>query len=58
MIHSLKQLINEKPEERLENRSYEDQRVQHLSFKNITFADAILKGVLTAKKKPEEDNDT
>ena len=48
----------EKPEEGLENRSYEDQRVQHLSFKNITFADAILKGVLTAKKKLEEDNDT
>ena len=49
--------LNEKPEERLENRSFEDQRVQHLNFKNNTFADAILKGALTAKK-PEEDNDT
>lgn len=42
--------LNEKPEERLENRSYEDQRVQHIRLHNVTFTDAILQNALSAKK--------
>lgn len=44
-------------EEGLENKTHpEDKRVQHINLHNVIFADAILKGALTARKK-EDDND-
>lgn len=43
-------------EEGLENRSYEDQRVEHINLHNVTSADAILRGALTSKKKSDDDN--
>jgi hypothetical protein len=43
-------------EEGIEIRTYDNARVQKINLHNVTFADAILKGALTARKKPEEDN--
>lgn len=36
-------------EEDLENRSFEDRKVQHIDLRNVTFADAIMTGALSAK---------
>jgi hypothetical protein len=44
--------LNTQQEEGLENHAYEDRRVQHLDFKNVTFADALLRGALHPSAKP------
>lgn len=43
-------------EEGLETRVQGDKRVQHINLHNVTFAVAILKGALTARKKEDDDN--
>lgn len=43
-------------EESLETRVQENKRVQHINLHNVTFADAILKAALTARKKEDDDN--
>jgi LSD1 subclass zinc finger protein len=48
--------LNNITEDDLESRSFEDKRVQHINLHNVTFADAILKGALSARKK-QEDNE-
>lgn len=40
-------------EEDLENRSFEDKRVQHINLHNVTFADAIRAGALSSKKQEQ-----
>jgi uncharacterized protein YjbI with pentapeptide repeats len=47
---------NEMVEEDLENRSFEDKRIQHLDFRNTSFSEAILKGALTAKKQEQQED--
>lgn len=44
-------IIEEEEEEGLEIRTYNNGRVQKINLHNITFADAILNGALSAKKK-------
>ncbi|MGH9982699.1 MAG: hypothetical protein ACRD8W_01935 [Nitrososphaeraceae archaeon] len=43
-------------EEDLESRAHEDKRVQHINLHNVTFADAIRAGALSAKRKGRPDN--
>ena len=41
--------------EDLETRTQEDKRIQHLDFRNATFADAILRGALSSKKQEQRE---
>lgn len=47
--------LNRIVESDLETREHEDRRVQHINLHNVTFADAILKGALSARKKQDDD---
>jgi hypothetical protein len=48
--------LNKIVEKDLETREHEDRRVQHINLHNVTFADAILKGALSAQKKQVQEN--
>ena len=37
-------------------REYTEQRIQKINLHNVTFADAILCGALTSKKRKEDDS--
>jgi hypothetical protein len=41
-------------EEEIETRTYDNGRVQHINLHNVTFADAILKGALSVKKRDDD----